>query len=254
MAQPHENADDPLEPTTGLAADEADTPAAPTSPRGLGRRLLSLVRDNKRSTIACISVVLFVWLLEEVMEGELTRIDTMAYSFFVTTLRTEWLTPIMEGFSALASPVVLIVLLLVVAAFAPGRRPGLCATLNMVLVVALNVLIKSLVQRPRPDGFRLVAETGFSFPSGHSMVAMAFFGLLAWFVWKYERDRAMRWFWCISFGVIVVMVGISRIYLGVHYATDVLGGFCVSLAWLAFYTQVICPLFLPEPPNDLKRE
>ena len=111
---------------------------------------------------------------------------------------------------------------------------------------ALNQALKFVIQRPRPDGFQLAVEHGFSFPSGHSMVAMAFFGLLAWMVWRYEPDRATRIGCVVAFGAIVVLVGISRIYLGVHYASDVIAGFCVSLAWLAIYTHVAAPLFLGE--------
>jgi undecaprenyl-diphosphatase len=218
--------------------------------KGTLSRLGHLAVEHKLTVIGCVCVLVFLWLLSEVCDGELTRIDTIAYSFFVETLRADWLTPIMEGFSSLASPIVLLAMLVVVAAFAPGRRPGVCATLNLALVIVLNQVLKVIVQRPRPDGFRLVAESGYSFPSGHSMVAMAFFGLLAWMVWKYEKDRVMKWLWCICLGLIVIMVGVSRIYLGVHYATDVLGGFCVSLAWLALYTQVVCPLLLPERWGD----
>ena len=101
-------------------------------------------------------------------------------------------------------------------------------------MLVLNVVLKQIVQRPRPDGFRLIAETGYSFPSGHSMVSMAFFGLLVWMIWVYEKDRLMRNVWCVLMGLVIVMVGVSRIYLGVHYASDVLAGFCVSLVWLGF--------------------
>ena len=79
------------------------------------------------------------------------------------------------------------------------------------------------------------------------MVAMAFYGLLAWMVWHYERDHFVKHLCLAGFALVIVAVGLSRIYLGVHYASDVLAGFCVSLAWLAFYTKVFVPLLLPEP-------
>ena len=115
-----------------------------------------------------------------------------------------------------------------------------------MLVALLNVGLKTLVQRPRPEGFRLIEETGFSFPSGHSMVAMAFFGLIVWLVWRYEANRRQRALLTLAFAVVIVMIGVSRIYLGVHYASDVLGGFCASLIWLAVYTRLAVPLFLGE--------
>ena len=205
-----------------------------------------LVRENLRLVLAAVAACIFIWLLEEVGEGELTKLDTGAYLLFVQTLRQPWLTPYIESISELAQPVALLAMLLAVEAFAPGRRPGACAAVNLVCAVALNVLLKQLVQRPRPDGFRLIAETGYSFPSGHSMVAMAFYGLLAWMVWHYERDRFVRWLCVIGFGLVIALIGISRIYLGVHYASDVIAGFCVSLIWLALYTKLVVPLMLDE--------
>ena len=205
-----------------------------------------LVRENLRLVLAAVAACIFIWLLEEVGEGELTKLDTGAYLLFVQTLRQPWLTPYMESISELAQPVALLAMLLAVEAFAPGRRPGACAAVNLVCAVALNVLLKQLVQRPRPDGFRLIAETGYSFPSGHSMVAMAFYGLLAWMVWHYERDRFVRWLCVIGFGLVIALIGISRIYRGVHYASDVIAGFCVSLIWLALYTKLVVPLMLDE--------
>ena len=203
-----------------------------------------LAYRSRRVVILAVCAIVFVELLEDVLEGELMRLDAVAYQLFVETLRNDQLTPVMESFSALATPVSLVVFLVVIAGFAPGRRPGLCCAVNLVLVVVLNQVLKELVQRPRPEGIGLVAETGFSFPSGHSMVAMAFFGLLVWLIWRYERDRTMRIVCCVALSAVIVAVGISRIYLGVHYASDVIGGFCVSLAWLALYTRVVAPLLL----------
>lgn len=205
-----------------------------------------LLRENLRLIFAAVAACVFIWLLEELGEGELTKLDSGAYLLFVQTLRQPWLTPYMASISELAQPVVLLVMLLAVEAFAPGRRPGACAAVNLVCAAALNILLKQLIQRPRPDGFRLITESGYSFPSGHSMAAMAFYGLLAWMVWHYERDRLVRWLCVAGFALVIVLIGISRIYLGVHYASDVIAGFCVSLVWLALYTKLVVPLMLDE--------
>lgn len=211
-------------------------------------KLWNMLVKQRRWVVFAVALVVFVAIMEDVLEGDVIRFDSMAYSFFVVTLRRPWLTNIMVGVSDLASPVTLLVMLLMIAAFAPGRRPGMCAAINLVCALVLNQVLKAIIQRPRPDGFRLVSEVGYSFPSGHSMVSMAFFGLCAWMVWHYERDRVMKWLCCTGFAAVIAFVGISRIYLGVHYASDVIAGFCVSLAWLAFYTKVICPFLMPENP------
>lgn len=212
--------------------------------REVARGSLGLLRENPLVVVLLGAALLFVWLLGEVAEGEILRLDTLAYQLFVEHLRSDALTPVMEAFTSLASVVVLAVMAAVIAALAPGKAPGWCVAVNLVCVVALNTVLKYLVQRPRPDGFRLISESGYSFPPGHSMVAMAFFGLLIWMVWRYHRRDVMRVVWCAAFGLVIVMVGVSRIYLGVHYASDVLAGFCVSLVWLVFYTRVVAPTFV----------
>ena len=214
--------------------------------RGLAQGVLSYARENVRTIVVLLAALVFVWLLSEVAEGEIMKLDTLAYRFFVVTLRSDVMTPIMEGFTSLSSVAVILVMALVVAAFAPGKAPGRCVCANVVGALVLNQVLKFIVQRPRPDGYRLAVESSYSFPSGHSMISMAFYGLLIWMIWKYERDDVMRHVWCCLFGLIIVMVGISRIYLGVHYASDVIAGFCVSLIWLVFFTKVIAPAFVDE--------
>lgn len=215
-----------------------------TQGRMWAARLGALVRQNRLVIAVALCAAVFLALLGEVLEGEIMRFDEAAFWLIVGHLRSDVLTPVMEAFSALATPMALIAMLLIVVAFAPGRRPGACCALNLVLVVALNQVLKELVQRPRPEGFRLAEVSGFSFPSGHSMAACAFFGLLAWMVWRYERDRVMRWGCSAAFVVLAVAVGVSRVYLGVHYASDVVAGFCVSIIWLVMYTRLVAPLFL----------
>lgn len=208
------------------------------------RQLATLAHRHRRLLVVAACLLVFVALLEDVLTGELVRLDALAYRLVVEHMRADWLTPVMESFSNLATTITLLVMLLAVAAFAPGRRPGLCCALNLGLVVVLNQALKFVIQRPRPDGFRLAEVGGYSFPSGHSMAAMAFFGLLVWIVWHYERDRRMRWGLVVALSFVIVMVGLSRVYLGVHYASDVVAGFCVSLIWLAVYTRLAVPLFL----------
>lgn len=210
---------------------------------------LTQLVQSRRAMLVLVAVLVFTWLLFEIKTDDIMRMDAAAYSLVVMHMRAAWLTPIMQSISDLAYPVVLVVMLLAIEVFAPGRRPGLCAAVNLVLATLLNLLLKTLIQRPRPEGYRLVAESGFSFPSGHSMVAMAFYGLLIWMVWRYEKDALVRRLGVIGFGLVIVLVGLSRIYLGVHYASDVLAGFCASIAWLGVYTKLLAPVFL-APRKD----
>ena len=94
--------------------------------------------------------------------------------------------------------------------------------------VGLNTLLKHLFARPRPQIFPpLMVETSFSFPSGHTMTAVAFYGLLAILLW-----RSQRYPWAILSGLWVFIVAVSRVYLGVHYPSDVLASLTVGAIWL----------------------
>jgi membrane-associated phospholipid phosphatase len=94
--------------------------------------------------------------------------------------------------------------------------------------VALNTALKALFARPRPQLFPpLTVETSFSFPSGHTMIAIAFYGLLAILLW-----HSRRYLWAILSGLWVSLVAISRVYLGVHYPSDVLASLAVGTIWL----------------------
>lgn len=105
--------------------------------------------------------------------------------------------------------------------------------IHLLIIQGINRVIKFIVKRPRPDKiFHLVVETNYSFPSGHSMSAMAGYGLfiieLKNSQWQYKK---IGMFIC---GLMIFLIGLSRIYLGVHYFSDVIGGFLLSLSYLLF--------------------
>ena len=160
----------------------------------------------------------------------------------VLALRSTGFTLFMKGVTVLGTLVALLVLALAGALLVPrARRAALWCGVGAVVVNLLNVGLKALVARPRPDeALRLIAITGTSFPSGHAMNAVAFFGLVAWFVWQSALPRGRR---ALAGGACILLAALicaSRVYLGVHYLSDVLAGACISLVWLVCYTRIIC--------------
>ena len=151
-------------------------------PSQLAQRLFRTVRSNKRLVLASACAVVFLAILEDVLTEEAMHLDAIAWAFVENYLRHDWLTPIMLSFSELATTTTLLVVFCIVAALGPGKRPGWCYAVNLGLVVAINQALKHLIARPRPEGFALASASGFSFPSGHSMAAMAAFGLIIWMI------------------------------------------------------------------------
>jgi membrane-associated phospholipid phosphatase len=91
----------------------------------------------------------------------------------------------------------------------------------------LNQIFKTHFHRLRPDT-ALFPQLGLSFPSGHAMIGMALYGCLAWLLWRHGRHPL----WAVALLLWAVLIGLTRIYLHVHYTTDVLAGFVAGLAWL----------------------
>lgn len=124
-----------------------------------------------------------------------------------------------------------------------GRRPA--AILLVVAALggeALDEALKLLFARPRPAAFFGLAQPEtYSFPSGHSMASCCFYGALAMIAAARARSRARRWAIWAGAAALIVCIGFSRIYLGVHYPSDVLGGYLAAVAWLALLHGVFSP-------------
>jgi membrane-associated phospholipid phosphatase len=100
--------------------------------------------------------------------------------------------------------------------------------------LALMFLLKNLFGRHRPDIPLLEEARGLSFPSGHALMSVTFYGLLIYIVWKLVRRRWLKWVLVIFLAFLIFVIGFSRIYLRVHYASDVLAGFAIGFLWLVF--------------------
>ena len=108
-----------------------------------------------------------------------------------------------------------------------------CYICNLIIISGLNWTIKHIVQRPRPEeSLRLVEEDGYSFPSGHAMITTAFYGLLIYYLWNHTDNKVLRNCICIGLTLLIVLIDFSRVYLGVHYLSDVLAGSLLSISYL----------------------
>jgi len=101
------------------------------------------------------------------------------------------------------------------------------------------LLLKQLFQRKRPLSPLLKAAKGLSFPSGHAIMAVTFYGLLIYILQHTITTEWLKWFLIIVVFVLIVLIGFSRIYLRVHYASDVAAGFIIGLLWLLLSLAVL---------------
>lgn len=131
------------------------------------------------------------------------------------------------------------ILILVLSLFLKDKKYFKYLSINLILITVLNITMKSLFARPRPLDISLVEETGYSFPSGHSLTSMAFYGLLIYLITISNLSKKLKIILNIILSLLILIVGLSRIYLGVHYFTDVIGGFSLAIIYLIVFISVL---------------
>src|SRR5690606_18518815 len=104
----------------------------------------------------------------------------------------------------------------------------------LILATASNVVIKKIIHRERPSLEHLVTVNTLSYPSGHAMSAMACYGFLIYLMLRYRSPYWQKLMLCVLMGMLILAIGVSRIYLGVHYPSDVAAGFLGGLLWVTF--------------------
>ncbi len=200
--------------------------------------LKKIIEKNYKWIIAFLCLIIVLMILEDIFENEQLELDVFVYRLVILNLRSEPLTVFMKVITNLSSAYVLIAIALGTLLFLKNKKIGLCISSNLAIATILNQLLKYIIQRPRPDGYRLIIESGYSFPSGHSMVSMAFYGLIIYLIWKMVKNKKIKYISCGILGLLIPLIGFSRIYLGVHYASDVIGGFAISIVYLLLFTNV----------------
>ena len=174
-------------------------------------------------------ITLFVDLAVEIWRKEGFAWDAPVALAIHHTSRP-WLDGTMRAISASGGSLAILLVIGCVVWFGWRGQLAQAATLliSFTGAIALNTLLKVLFARPHPNLFPpLIAESGYSFPSGHTIAAVAFYGLLAVWLWRQQYHG-----WAIVAGVWVVAIGISRVYLGAHYPSDVLASWAIGGLWL----------------------
>ena len=202
------------------------------------KKLKVFIRNNYQWLICFISLILFLVITENVFNNEIMKADTIGYNI-VSNLISDKLTPLVNVVTWFGSATCLILLTVILFIIIKNKKAGLLIGTNLVIISILNQTLKSLLQRPRPTGFRIINETGYSFPSGHSMISMAFYGFLIYLIYKNVKNKCLKFTLIISLFILIISIGLSRIYLGVHYTSDVFAGFLLSIAYLIFYCSVV---------------
>lgn len=201
--------------------------------------MIKKIKNNWQWIVLLLSIFIVIHLTNVVLRGEIIRIDTFFHAMLVKNLRSDFLTPIMKFFTFLGSSYMIIAVTISTIFLFKNKRKGIFISINLILVVLMNQLLKFVIQRDRPFGEAIMIEKGFSFPSGHSMVSTAFYGFLIYLIYRYCRNNKIKYSFIFGLSCLIFLIGISRVYLGVHYMSDVVAGFFLSIAYLILYIRIV---------------
>lgn len=186
------------------------------------------------SVLSLVFAVAFLRLSDEVREAETLRTDqTLLRAITATT--ASWSVVAAEDASLLGSEIVVASITVLLAGALAWRRRIHDACFIVVAIggsVLLTLVVKRLVERGRPIAFFRVAESGYSFPSGHTLSATCLALAIGFLVWRSGARRALKMVGSMLLAAAVAVVAASRLILGVHYPTDVLGSALLGVAWM----------------------
>lgn len=204
----------------------------------LKEKIKAFAAKNLKWIILFICLIGFLALAEDVFNKEIMQGDIIGYKLISTYLISDFVTPIAKFITNLGGAIFLVCIAVILFATIKNKKMGASIVINLCIITILNQLLKQILQRPRPEEFRIINESGYSFPSGHSMISMAFYGYLIYLIQENIKNKYIKWALSIFLGLLIVSIGISRIYLGVHYTSDVLAGFLISISYLVVYISI----------------
>ena len=200
-------------------------------------KIKEFIRKNLKWFISFICLIAVIGILEDVLEDEILTLDIYGYNIISQYLISDFFTPIAKIITQLGGAIFLIILSLALIISLKNKRVSILILLNLIISTTLNQILKFIIQRPRPTEFRIIDEKGYSFPSGHSMVSAAFYGFLIYLIYKNIKNKYLKWGLITLLSCTVLLIGTSRIYLGVHYTSDVIAGFLISISYLIIFTH-----------------
>lgn len=207
--------------------------------------MIDYIKKNNKKIIIILLLIIISIITIKVVANKPLVIDNIGYNIFVKKLRNPTLTSIMKIITRFSNSEGIILFTLLSLIYIKNKKIAITVPLNVLLATLLNQILKHLFRRSRPT-YRLIKIGGFSFPSGHAMISMAFYGYLLYLTYIHIKNKNQRRIIMTILSIIIILVGISRIYLGVHYCSDIITGYSISIIYLIGYTKLLKKLKIPK--------
>lgn len=202
------------------------------------KELKNEFKENKKIIFfSIIPIIIVIFVLLFFLINGIYRTDTHILNYIRTFLNDD-LTTLMKFITSFCSPVVMITIAIILVIILKRKNITVLIFGNMIFVIILNFILKLIFSRQRPLSYMLIDESGYSFPSGHSMVGIAFYGMIIYITYKLIKKVWLRRIFTISLAVLITLIGFSRIYLGVHYPSDVIAGFAFGYMFLILFLLI----------------
>ncbi len=203
------------------------------------QKIKKFLMANLKWIILFICVIGLLFLIEDVIDEDIMKFDENGYYLVSRHLISDKMTIIEQSITNFGGMYWLIGLSIVLLIVIKNKRIPISIFINLGLSALVNFTLKQILQRPRPMGYRIIDESGYSLPSGHSMVSMAYYGFLIYLIYKNVKNKYIKWPLIVLLALLIINIGISRIYLGVHYTSDVIAGFLVAISYLIVFSNSI---------------
>ena len=191
------------------------------------------ILKNKK-IIFIVAIIIFITVTILLLAGKIKELDEYINNLMLN-IRNNSLTNIMIVITNIGSSYALIALSLLLLFIIKKKRIPLAIRINLISVTLISQLFKFIIQRDRPEGFNILVESGYSYPSGHSMVSMAYYGLIAYLIYENFKSKVLKTILIITIFIGIFLIGFSRLYLGMHYFSDVISGFFAAIAYLMVF-------------------
>lgn len=195
-------------------------------------------RTILKAVIFSLCLIIFIVVSRLLLIDKIESFDKIIYNFIIG-FKSKPLTIFFKCITTLCSMWFVALSTILIMLFSKDKKKAFYIALNVLLCFILNQFFKFIFTRERPLGINIIQANGYSFPSGHSMLSVAFYGFLAYLSLHSKKSKRIRIFIILGFILLTLLIGISRIYLGVHFASDVLAGFALALAYLILFVTLI---------------
>lgn len=195
-------------------------------------------KEYIKYTILILCSVIFAIFTYKVVADKTIYIDSIVYNYISSNIINKNRTEIVKVITNITSPIMVIITALILVLAIKDKKIKISLVINLLGITIINNLIKVIIARPRPEINKLVTETGYSFPSGHSITSMVFYGYLVYLTYKYINNKRIKIPLIIFLILLIPTIGLSRIYLGVHYTSDVLCGFLLGIIYLILFISI----------------